>query len=275
MKAGIQEMKCAKPMRLRFTVRGLLLFTAIVALMIGWWYDHRRLTAKIDQITQLVQPASTIEGRVTYADSGKPAFGIRVHAQAIAGQTQSVRPGYGIASTDDEGRYKFVDLPAGNWNIFVEVNGWTASAIDSLPLVAGQEVKNADLRLVKGGFIKGRVIDEAGNPVSQGEGQRIIIGVYGPARPKSGPAIEAVYVDSKGEFKIRAPAGRNYPYISSIMPQSVLEGNEFQDDGIVVEDGKTMELQFRIKSSSSVRARPPWPPVEPVESEPSDQQPQH
>ena len=32
-------------MRLRFTIRDLLLATLIVALIAGWWFDHRRLTA--------------------------------------------------------------------------------------------------------------------------------------------------------------------------------------------------------------------------------------
>ncbi len=32
------------PMRLRFSIRDLLLLTVIVALAIGWWLDHRKLT---------------------------------------------------------------------------------------------------------------------------------------------------------------------------------------------------------------------------------------
>jgi len=32
-------------MPLRFTIRDLLLATLIVALIAGWWFDHRRLTA--------------------------------------------------------------------------------------------------------------------------------------------------------------------------------------------------------------------------------------
>lgn len=31
-------------MRLRFSIRDLLLLTVIVALAIGWWLDHRKLT---------------------------------------------------------------------------------------------------------------------------------------------------------------------------------------------------------------------------------------
>jgi hypothetical protein len=31
-------------MKLRFTIRDLLLTTTIVALAVGWWLDHRRIT---------------------------------------------------------------------------------------------------------------------------------------------------------------------------------------------------------------------------------------
>ena len=32
-------------MRLRFTIRDLLWLAVVVALAVGWWVDHRRLTA--------------------------------------------------------------------------------------------------------------------------------------------------------------------------------------------------------------------------------------
>jgi hypothetical protein len=33
-------------MRFRFTIRDLLWLTAVVALAVGWWLDHRRLTSE-------------------------------------------------------------------------------------------------------------------------------------------------------------------------------------------------------------------------------------
>jgi len=261
-------------MRFQFKIRDLGLVTVITALILGWLVDHKRLTDKIAQISELVQPASMIEGRVTYLESGEPATGIRIRAQvanrANVGDLQG-RATYGVAKTDDDGHYKFVNLAPASWNIFVEADGWTASAIDALAVVADQEVKNADLQLVNGGFIEGQVVNIAGKPVSRAEGQRITIGVYGPARPKSGPAIEAVYVDAQGKFRIRVPSGRNYPYISSVMPQSVLSGQEFQKDGVTVSDGKATQIQFRIESSDEVRTGTLWPPSQPKESEPSDE----
>ncbi len=260
-------------MRVRFRIWDLGLVTAIIALALGWLLDHKRLTDEIEQVSALVEPACAIAGRVTYRNTGEPAAGVRIHAQAtdITGPNQSeLRRRWGTATTDADGRYKFVGLSPANWNVFVEVDGWTANAIDALPAMKGQEIEDADLQLVHGGFIEGRVIDEAGNPVAFAQGQRITVGVYGPARPKSGAAIEAVYVDAEGRFRIRVPPGRNYPYLSSISPRSVLAGNELETEGVTVFDGKSTEIEFRIKSTG-VRTGQRWPPAQPKESALSDE----
>jgi hypothetical protein len=260
-------------MRFQFRIWDLGLVAVIIALTLGWLLDHKRLTDEIEHVRALVEPACAIAGRVTYHGTGKPAAGVRIHAQAtdITSPSDSeLRRRWGTARTDADGRYKFVGLSPTNWNIFVEVDGWTAIAIDALPVLPGQEIKNADLQLVKGGFIEGRVVDQAGNPVVRVQGQRVTVGVYGPARPTSGAAIEAVYLDAKGRFRIRVPPGKNYPYLSSIMPQSVLEGLEFEHEGVTVVEGEATEIEFRIMSTG-VRTGRRWPPAQPKESASSDE----
>ena len=103
-------MSVIKPKRrwFRFSIRDLLLVIAIAALVSGWWFDHKRLTDKIEQISPLVQRAATIDGRVVYGESGQPASGIRVIAQ------EHIRANpfemFRRWRTDDDGHYKFVGL---------------------------------------------------------------------------------------------------------------------------------------------------------------------
>jgi hypothetical protein len=233
--------------RFRFSIREVLLVTVIVSLSVGWWFDRRRLVEEISAIKPLLQPASTIEGRVTYGDSGRPAIGVTVFAQANSSHVHGNRATWGKTKTDDAGHYQLVNLAPANWNILVDVNGWTAVAIDSLPVVAGQAVKDADLQLIKGSLIKGRVVDEDTRKPIDWAGQRIAIGVYGPARPKTGGAVHGGMADKRGEFQIQVAAGRNYPYIMSVQPSWVFEGKEYLDEGILVEDGKATEIEFSIK----------------------------
>jgi hypothetical protein len=235
--------------RYRFSLRDSLLLTTIVALALGWLFDHLRSSAKIEAMTPLLQRASPIEGRVVYEDSGKPAVGVRISAQAHSGHVIGNRATYGTAMTDGEGRYRLVNLSPANWNVWAETGGWTVIAIDSLPVVAGQEVKDADLKLIKGGVIKGRVIDGVtGKPTSMAGGQQIMIGVYGPARPRTSAAVTGGPVDRNGEFQLQVPPGKNYPYVMSINPRRIGGGMKYLEEGVDVANGKETEIEFRLGS---------------------------
>jgi hypothetical protein len=247
--------------RLRFSIRDLLLVTAIAAVLAAWWADHHWME---DQLRSLAPPAALVEGRVIYADSGQPAVGIRVHAQGCM-SAQFHTEDAGATKTDDEGRFQFVNLTPGNYNIFADmIDGWTMIAVESLPLVSGQVVTNADVKLVKGGFIKGQVVDaDTGKPVaSTPEGRPIEIGVNGPARPRVGAGTQVLYVDSKGEFRIQVPAGTNYVFTMNVQPNSVADDDYLCcSHGVLVMDGETTEMKIHIKrlptGGSGVSAPPP------------------
>lgn len=233
--------------RYHFSLREVLLVTTIAALALGWWFDHRRSAAKIEAMTPLLQRASTISGRVVYADTGLPAVGVRVRAQANLSEVVGSRATGGQAITDGEGRYQFVNLSPANWNVWAEEDGWTVVAIDSRPVVAGEQVTDADLQLIRGGILKGRVVDATtGKPTMWAGGQHITIGVHGPMRPRSGAAVVGQPVDSKGEFQLQLPPGKNYPYIMSVHPGRVGGGMKFFDEGVVVEDGKETMIEFSL-----------------------------
>lgn len=42
-------------MKLRFTIRDLLLVTAIIALAVGWWLDHRHFSGRLREIESRVK----------------------------------------------------------------------------------------------------------------------------------------------------------------------------------------------------------------------------
>ena len=42
-------------MRLRFTIRDLLWLTALAALAVGWWLDHRRTMSRLEDANRQLQ----------------------------------------------------------------------------------------------------------------------------------------------------------------------------------------------------------------------------
>src|SRR5579862_6193 len=106
---------------------------------------------------------ATILGVVT--DAGHP----------VPGATVSLGlPAISDELTDDQGRFAFVDLPAGSYSIQADKPGYVSSGFgerrpdgqdQSLPLSDGQHVTDVAIQLWKLGAISGTVVDDAGEPV--------------------------------------------------------------------------------------------------------------
>ena len=61
-------------MRFRFTIRDLLLLTAIVALTIGWWLDHRKLTRE-NSVQLTVYSLAHLDAKSAAANLERVYFG--------------------------------------------------------------------------------------------------------------------------------------------------------------------------------------------------------
>ena len=109
-----------------------------------------------------------IRGRVIAADTGA---GLRRVQVRIAGPDVQSR----LTMTDADGRFEFRDLPAGRFNVFSSKSGYVSvqygqtrpfEAGKPIELADGQLVDKADISMPRGSVISGRVLDEAGDPVT-------------------------------------------------------------------------------------------------------------
>jgi hypothetical protein len=112
--------------------------------------------------------ASTVRGRVTAAESGRPLRDARVSVSA----PELITPR--VVATDAQGRYELKGLPAGQYTVtgsketFVAIAlGQTrpSGAVQLLALGENQTIENVNLSLPRGGVIAGTVYDEAGEPL--------------------------------------------------------------------------------------------------------------
>ena len=91
---------------LSFRLRDLLWLTAVIALGLGWWLDHRKLQAKVDATTD-VQGHVTLDfaplktGRITFTASN----------------------GRFIGGTITDGEYHLAYVPLGRYDVRIEVEG--------------------------------------------------------------------------------------------------------------------------------------------------------
>ncbi|MFN0244440.1 MAG: carboxypeptidase regulatory-like domain-containing protein [Planctomycetota bacterium] len=114
-----------------------------------------------------------IEGRVLDAD-GLPIESRAVILQPRASQHAHVLHGnFGtgtLASTDADGRFAFEQIPAGAWWIGVAPTRGAEEMIalpEPIDVALDDRTRSVDLRLERGFFISGRVLDPFGEPVDQ------------------------------------------------------------------------------------------------------------
>lgn len=104
--------------------------------------------------------ATIITGRVVTTSDNFPIANARVLARAAGGPT-SVR----LATTDDDGKFQLTNLTPANYVIRVVAAGYVADLVQSdMPFYRPGE--NVTFRMIKGGVITGRVVNQTGQPLA-------------------------------------------------------------------------------------------------------------
>ncbi len=184
-----------------------------------------------------LKPEARITGRALFASDQKPAPHVKIYTQG-ADKSQSQE-----TYTDEAGRYELTNLGADKYNIWIEAPNYTCEAVDSLPVSEGDRIDARDLELVRGGFIKGKVIDQAsGEPICPGDDADVAI--YGPSRPESGAAVETSLIAKDGTFSIRVAPGNNRIYIRCGEGWKAVDPKEFR---LNVEEGQTVTADFTVR----------------------------
>lgn len=164
---------------------------------------------------------------------GRPVPGIEVMAQGVRGN------GYGTATTDAQGRFRMARLSPAGYNVGLNLDDkwsedYTARAFE-VALVEGEEKKDLTFKLEKGAIVTGKVLRPDGKPAAN-----VPVGVYGPARPRSGGWVQSSMTDDQGIYRLRVPAGEQFVYVQ-------LEGNGMRT--LQVKDGESAEVDFRLTKS--------------------------
>jgi hypothetical protein len=108
-----------------------------------------------------------IRGRVQSSDTGSPVRRAQVR---LTGPEGSFRQ----TTADGEGRFEFRELPSGRFSLWADKAGYLSSKYGqsrpsgsgkAIELADGQALEKADIVMIRGSAITGRVLDELGDPV--------------------------------------------------------------------------------------------------------------
>jgi protocatechuate 3,4-dioxygenase beta subunit len=143
---------------------------ALAALLLLLGTSAHAFARQAAAATPPAKDPATVSGRVTNAGGG-PARDVPVVLMP-AERVSQMKP-VARGSTDEEGRYKLTNVPPGRYRltavspgyVFAEAGagGWQSGKV--VNVAPGDELKDLDFTLVRGGAVTGRVTDADGKPV--------------------------------------------------------------------------------------------------------------
>lgn len=180
----------------------------------GWWFFTRgdsavsaRSSADVEQPSRVSSAASP--GRQSAVQVGEAVFAVRVVADGkpVRGaRVRASRPGHPAPAwdkspevkTDADGR---ADVPAepGEWVLTALHEGWATRLLD-VTKPRGELRTAVTLELESGVELRGRAVDEDGQPVVPATIRAVPLGERMPRRRSAPEGVVEVPVDAKGEF---------------------------------------------------------------------------
>ena len=151
---------------------------------------------------ELAQTGIRVEGTVVHAETGAPLPRVQVVL---------TKPGSGEATgrfvTDNDGRFQFSNVPAGQYEVEAARNGYILQN-SRITLTAAKPVANLVFRLLSTGVVAGRVRDPRGEPavkVTVAVMRVTFDGIFG----RHVTAVTQDVTDDRGEYRIFGiPPGR-------------------------------------------------------------------
>jgi len=175
---------------------------------------------------QLV-PASSIEGHIKFSESDAGPDSLTGALVYLQREVPPPKPGeypdpfsYQIEETkvDKNGQYRFDSLPAENYHLTADVDGWVTKGVEDVTVGVGETTTAPDIQLSSGGQVRVQLVDaETGEPFRF---EKPTKGYINPQqRPRRAPVFafrnNIVEYSPEGNCVIQVPAGR-YAFSVSI-----------------------------------------------------------
>jgi hypothetical protein len=186
----------------------------------------------------MVQPTAAVAGQVLSHSTGQPLRKAWVVLRKADGPRRGDQPI--AATTDAEGRFELKEIPAGSYVLSATRNGYVRQTYGgggnrrqggaTITLAAGQNLRDLVFRLVPGGVIYGRIVDEEGEPVGRVQ-VMLMRYAYSHGEQRLEPR-ESAMTNDLGEFRIFGLEPRTY-YLSAKM-RSMSGGGFSMNDSTMV-----------------------------------------
>ena len=205
-----------------------------------------------------IEGTGRISGTVTAADTGQPIRRATVRL---------TRPGGPIVttSTDASGRFEFGDLPAGRVTVTVFKAGFVQPSLGygsppagepvrAIDLAPGQRLDKVHIRMMRGGVVTGRVLDEFGDPLPEAFVQ-VFRASYAQGIRRL-MAVRGASANDIGQFRVYGLPSGTYYISGTIRPSEMASQGEPAPIRVTDASGRGFAPTFYPGVASPSDARP-------------------
>lgn len=200
-------------------------------------------------------PAAILEGRVVFANSGKPATGVFVGAGTSLADRGPPTPELlreivkTSVHTDADGKYRVATLAAGKYDLWADTPGWVNLGVNDVVATAGKTASVPDLKFTKGGSVNARLIDaKTGAPIAVQPAPRAYflirpVSQRPSVRPQPAPYVTA---DSEGRFKLDLLPGKIMLGAGGASIDGKLKFSGRPTTEVTVVEGETVDVDLPV-----------------------------
>lgn len=163
--------------------------------------EERTIPLGTREVTLTLSPGGSLSGRVVDAVGRRPVTTYEVAMVSFRPRDGEEQGGGGferLMVADPDGRFQFTGLTPGTYAISVLADGFRAERVDQIEVWAGQETRDVEVRLHKGGTLTGAVVDAGtGAPIPQA--YVTITTLYDQGYRRGGPGA---LTNAEGRFRM-------------------------------------------------------------------------
>ncbi|MBP9086696.1 MAG: carboxypeptidase regulatory-like domain-containing protein [Kofleriaceae bacterium] len=161
-------------------------------------FQFARVAVGKTEIKIMLVAGAAVSGRVL-DEAGKPVAAARVRYSGASDWSLQADDRRDAVVSASDGSFRFDALPAGSFRFIGSGGDYAAGSSALIKLDGVSEKSGVEVVMPKGAVVKGRVVDQAKQPVASA---RVRVGVVG-RNVMMAEAPRQAFTDGKGEFEIR------------------------------------------------------------------------
>ena len=161
---------------------------------------------------------------------------------------------------DENGKFRFANLPAGNYSLWATLPDWVHEGIEGIAATTDKTTKAPDLTLTKGGLISIRLVDsKTREAVSLQPDAVAWVGMTTQPATGRGRLIDprSITISAEGVFDVQALPGESRIWVSHVSTDGEQKWTGADLPTVTLADGQTAKVDVGVVDVEAAKTKAP------------------